>query len=243
MSGYVWVLDMNWICHWHFHSTGDGASGFDHTLQRIRAFNPEKLFVAEDGNRCFRKQLIDGYKSGRKSKPMALRNDLDQCIINCRDSKIPVLKHDKYEADDILATVAKRCRDAGKVCVLCSADKDLHQLLHQGRVGIYRKTKGDSWHFWSQKDAEKKWQIPRSSFIDYQALMGDSCDSIPGAKGIGAVKARSLILEHGDLAGVKAAVPSMSGAMKKNLEEFFEHEERNVSLVKLVDDVPVRFEV
>ena len=151
--------------------------------------------VFDKGSHTFRNDLYDLYKANRDEMPEDLRPQIPLTREATRAFNIACLEQEGFEADDIIATLASKARDAGGRVTLISSDKDLMQLVGGG-VEMYDAMKNVRI---DREGVEAKFGVPPEKVIDVQALAGDSVDNIPGAPGIGVKTAALLINEYGDL--------------------------------------------
>ncbi len=158
---------------------------------------PRQLAVAFDESltSSFRNELYPDYKANRDPAPEDLKYQFQVCRAMVEALGLVGLASDRYEADDIIATLATRAQAQGKPVVILSRDKDLAQLLQPAdRLWDYA---GDVW-----MDAEAvaaKFGVGPAQMLDYQALVGDAVDNIPGIRGIGPKAAAALLAHFGDL--------------------------------------------
>lgn len=151
--------------------------------------------VFDKGSHTFRNDLYDLYKANRDEMPEDLRPQMPLTREATRAFNIACLEQEGFEADDIIATLASKARDAGGRVTIISSDKDLMQLVGGG-VEMYDAMKNVRI---DREGVEAKFGVPPDKVIDVQALAGDSVDNIPGAPGIGVKTAALLINEYGDL--------------------------------------------
>ena len=138
--------------------------------------------------------------------------DIDRLVLA---NRFPLLRRPGWEADDIIATLARRGVEAGMEVVIVAGDKDLAQLV--GDKVRMQDTMRDVTY-----DAElvrKKWGVPPALIPDLLALMGDDVDNIPGVPGIGQKGAATLLEKYGSLDGVLAHTGELKGKQKAALEE------------------------
>ena len=184
----------------------DGApvgavSGFVNMLWKMIEDNkgsdaPTHVAVVFDkGSHTFRNDLYDQYKANREAMPEDLRPQMPLTREATRAFNIACLETEGFEADDIIATLARQARDAGGRVTIVSSDKDLMQLVGGG-VEMFDAMKNTRI---GVEGVEAKFGVPPEKVIDVQALAGDSVDNIPGAPGIGVKTAALLINEYGDL--------------------------------------------
>ena len=107
---------------------------------------------------------------------------------------VACLEMQNYEADDIIATLAREAVDAGGSCTIVSSDKDLMQLVEDGKIELYDTMKGKRI---ASPEVFEKFGVTPDKVIDVQSLAGDSVDNIPGVPGIGPKKASALIAQYG----------------------------------------------
>ncbi|MEO0943567.1 MAG: DNA polymerase I [Pseudomonadota bacterium] len=184
----------------------DGApvgavSGFVNMLWKMVEDNkgsdaPTHVAVVFDkGSHTFRNEIYDQYKANREAMPEDLRPQIPLTREATRAFNIACLETEGFEADDIIATLARQAREAGGRVTIVSSDKDLMQLVGDG-VEMFDAMKNTRI---GVEGVEAKFGVGPDRVIDVQALAGDSVDNIPGAPGIGVKTAALLINEYGDL--------------------------------------------
>ena len=167
--------------------------------------------VFDKGSHTFRNDLYDLYKANRDEMPEDLRPQIPLTRDATRAFNIACLEQEGFEADDIIATLAVRARDAGGRVTILSSDKDLMQLVGGG-IEMYDAMKNrriDS------EGVEEKFGVGPERVIDVQALAGDSVDNVPGAPGIGVKTAALLINEYGDLETLLARAEEIKQPKRK----------------------------
>nr|WP_010392396.1 DNA polymerase I [Paracoccus sp. TRP] len=151
--------------------------------------------IFDHSSRTFRNEIYPLYKANRPEPPEDLRPQFPLTREATRAFNIACIETEGYEADDIIATLACRARDAGGRVTIISSDKDLMQLVGGGvemMDPIKNKPIGPDEVF-------EKFGVGPERVVDVQALAGDSVDNVPGAPGIGIKTAAQLIQEYGDL--------------------------------------------
>jgi DNA polymerase-1 len=171
--------------------------GFVTMLRKLlREDKPELLGVALDvGEKTFRSERFGDYKATRAPMPPDLPAQIERVREVLAAYRIPILEAAKFEADDVLGTLAKQASEAGYDVVLVSADKDLMQLVGPG-VFVYHTGREK---LYDARAVEEDFGVPPARVPDVLALMGDTVDNVPGVPGIGEKGARQLIREHGSL--------------------------------------------
>lgn len=177
---------------------------------------PERGAVVFDSPAAtFRELKYPQYKAQRPSMPGELAQQLPVIDRLVATHRFPLLRQPGYEADDIIATLARRGVEAGLEVVIVAGDKDLAQMVGDGiRM---QDTMRDVTY-----DAElvrKKWGVPPARIPDLLALMGDTVDNIPGVPGIGQKGAAGLLEKYGSLDGVYEHLDELKGKQKAALEE------------------------
>ena len=151
--------------------------------------------VFDKGSHTFRNDMYDLYKANRDEMPEDLRPQMPLTRAATRAFNLACLEMEGYEADDIIATLARQAREAGGRCTIISSDKDMMQLVGGGveMLDAMKNVRID------REGVEAKFGVGPERVIDVQALAGDSVDNVPGAPGIGVKTAALLINEYGDL--------------------------------------------
>ncbi|MEL7114037.1 MAG: DNA polymerase I [Pseudomonadota bacterium] len=151
--------------------------------------------IFDKGSHTFRNEIYDQYKANRDEMPEDLRPQIPITRDATRAFNIACIEKQGFEADDIIATLARQAREAGGAVTILSSDKDLMQLVGGGveMLDPMKNKRIDS------AGVEEKFGVGPERVIDVQSLAGDSVDNIPGAPGIGIKTAALLINEYGDL--------------------------------------------
>ena len=177
------------------------VSGFCNMLNRYIEDNngpdaPTHVAVIFDhSSYSFRNDIYDGYKANRPPAPEDLVPQFPLTREATKAFNIACEEMEGFEADDMIATLAFRARDAGGRVTIISSDKDLMQLVGNG-IEMYDAMKNKRI---DREGVFEKFGVYPDRVIDVQALAGDSVDNVPGAPGIGIKTAATLINEFGDL--------------------------------------------
>ncbi|MFA7554369.1 MAG: 5'-3' exonuclease H3TH domain-containing protein [Spongiibacteraceae bacterium] len=214
-------------------------------LKFLQAARPEHLAIAYDESlgACFRNEIYPGYKASRALPDAELAFQLSACKQLTERMGIASLASERYEADDIIATLASTAQQQGLPLAVVSRDKDLGQLI---------KKKADYlWDFASnqriyQQDFFAHFAVRPDQMVDYLALVGDSADDIPGVPGVGKKTAASLLQMFDSVENLyvnldAVAVSKLRGA-KGIAQKLADHREQvgmAQDLVRLEDKVPV----
>ena len=194
----------------------------------------------------FRHKMYPQYKATRQKTPDDLHAQVPLVEEFLSALGIPVLKADNYEADDIIATLAKLCIGEKRQCYILSSDKDLLQLVGNGvwelrpsKTPKSDEDKGLSCDLIGPDEVKKEWGVSPDKVLDLLSLTGDSSDNVPGVKGVGEVTAVKLMSRYGSLDGIYENLAGIEGATGKKVAEGKESAYFSKSLIKLVYDVPL----
>jgi len=161
---------------------------------------PAYIAVAFDQSlsRSFRHEIYPAYKANREAPPAELRRQFTLCREFCRVLGVAEFASPRYEADDIIGTLAAKARTAGRPVTIAGRDKDLTQLLSV--ADTYWDAIADV-HY-GHADIEARFGVTPERMADFLALMGDSVDNIPGVPGVGRKTAAQLLRHFDTLGGV-----------------------------------------
>jgi DNA polymerase-1 len=205
-------------------------------LDLIEKKQPDALICAFDlPGPTFRDQIFDRYKAERGEMPEELVGQIPKIYDVLSALAVPVLSCEGYEADDVLATVARICDQAGANCYIVSGDKDCRQLITD-RVAIYNIRKDQ---VFDAAALRADWGIGPDQVVDFQALVGDKVDNVPGVQGIGAKTAQALLETYGTLDNLLEHAAEVPGAKGKTLLASKEVALLSRELVRLDNQVPV----
>ncbi|HEX8064450.1 MAG TPA: DNA polymerase I, partial [Allosphingosinicella sp.] len=199
---------------------------------------PTHLAVIFDaGSHTFRNDMFEGYKAQRPPPPPDLVPQFPLIRDATRAFSLPCIEEDGLEADDIIACYSKAALAAGWRVTIVSSDKDLMQLVEDGKLDLY-DTMND--RRIGRDYVIEKFGVPPEKLGEVLALMGDSVDNIPGVPGVGPKTAAQLIQQYGDVEAVLAHAEEIKKPkLKQNLIEHAEAARMSRELVKLVCDAPL----
>ncbi|MCI8622873.1 MAG: DNA polymerase I [Provencibacterium sp.] len=159
----------------------------------------------------FRHKMYDGYKAQRKGMPeeLAMQLPLVKELLGHLGYRIVTLPG--FEADDILGSFARLCREQGHQCVIATGDRDSLQLISEATTVLLASTKQGkpSTTVCDVQYVRDTYGVEPRQLIDVKALMGDASDNIPGVKGIGEKSALKLIAENGSLDSLYERLPAL----------------------------------
>ena len=211
-----------------------GFINFVHQLQSSH-MTDFIIFALDSKEELERKKFYPQYKANRPPAPEDLKKQLSVAIEWIEKMGFKTLEKSGYEADDVIATVVEQAKKQEIIGKIVSSDKDLYQLLDDNRVFLYDWVKRKDIN---EEACISKFGVKPENFVDFQAILGDSSDNVPGVKGIGQKGASKLINEFGTLENIyanieKAGTPRIQKLLLENKENAFISRE----LVRLHRDI------
>ena len=220
----------------------NGVFGFLNMMfGAIEQIRPTHLFVAWDVSRdTFRRELYPEYKGTRGELPDELISQFStmQEVLEA----LGVAQHfdERYEADDIIGTLAHQAANAEHDVMILTGDRDALQLV-QDKVTVAIMKKGiTELDLYTPDFLMETWGLAPSQITDLKGLMGDTSDNIPGVPGIGEKTAKKLLTEYGTLEQLIACRDSLTGKVKEKISEHQELAILSKRLATIVTDVPMQ---
>jgi len=206
-------------------------------LSLLREEKPDRVAVIFDAKGpTFRKKLYPAYKANRSAMPEDLVPQIPLIKEVVRAFNLPGLELSGYEADDIIATLAKRYADMGLDITVVTGDKDLMQIVGE-RVRLLDTMKGK---VSGRAEVIERFGVPPEQVLEILGLAGDSSDNIPGVPGIGEKTASSLIQEFGTIENLLANIDQVKGKKRQeNLREFADQARLSRTLADLIYDLEI----
>jgi len=201
------AIDASNFAYKQFYAGGNVATAI---VQKARGakthFRDGQAYLCYDSKPTFRHKLFPEYKGNRKpsdDKAM-IESALEESKPIAAAAGINVIEHDGYEADDIMASIARQCRLRNEDVMLVSADKDMYPLLMYDGIRLFNFIASRGWDSMLGMKVEfvdevleakivEKYRVECWQWIDYRCMTGDSSDNIAGLKGYGPVKARLIL--------------------------------------------------
>ncbi|MBR4158713.1 MAG: DNA polymerase I, partial [Spirochaetia bacterium] len=214
--------------------------GFFRTLFSLfDRYNPEYFLVTLDSlTPTFRHEMYPEYKATRDKTPEDLHAQIPRIEAILKALGIAAIRMNGYEADDIIATYAKKCQSEDFQCRIITGDKDLLQLISDN-IKVIRYGK-DDYNEMDRDGVYKEWGVWPEQILDYLAICGDTADNIPGVKGIGPKGAVTLLQTYGNIDSIYENIENIKGANKAKLEAGREDCLMSRKLVELCTDVPLK---
>jgi len=183
--------------------------GFTQTLRKIlNDFKPEYVAIAFDvKGPSFRHELLAEYKAERKPMDDSLVAQLPFIRKMVAAFNIPAIEMPGFEADDVIATLVRRCGEAeGLKTAIITGDKDMYQLVGGDTVILDYLTGKE----YGPAEVKEKYGVAPTQIRDLLALAGDASDSIPGVPGIGFKTAAKLLSEYENLEDIYSNIERIS---------------------------------
>ncbi|HYM81826.1 MAG TPA: DNA polymerase I [Candidatus Limnocylindria bacterium] len=218
--------------------------GFANTALKIRREEkPDYWALAWDGpGKTFRHETFPQYKATRKPIPGDLLSQIPAIEDVAHALGLPVIEERGVEADDVMATLARRGEEAGFDVALVTSDKDLVQLVGE-RVRVLRPSGrggGDEYAWIDRAAVESSWGLAPEQVRDVLALMGDLIDNVPGVPGVGEKTATELIKTFGSLDELYRRLDAVSRpALREKLTTHRDQAFLSRELVTVRTDLPL----
>ncbi len=212
--------------------------GFANMMLKLMERYPDDdiVVVFDAGGPTFRERIYEDYKAQREPPPPEMEVQFPLVRRAAEAFDLPVLEVPGFEADDVIATLVRMAREAGREVIIVSADKDLMQLVGPGVV---------MWHpireeFIGPEEVRARFGVGPEHVRDVLALAGDPTDNVPGVRGIGVKTAAQLVREFGSLEDILANVHRIrQPKRRRTLEEQAHLARLSWELVGLDDRVPL----
>src|SRR3989475_4344839 len=220
---------------------------FGNILKRlINDYQPKYIGIVFDPpGATFRDKLFEKYKAQRQPMPDEMRVQLPYVRALCEAMRLPILEEKGYEADDVIGTIAKQAAKQDFEVLIVSNDKDMMQLVGKNIRTLKTSSggaKGDV--IVDEAKVQELLGVPAEKVVDYMALLGDSVDNIPGAKGIGEKGAAELIQKYGK---VETALDHADEVPNKRYREALQQQREQVMMSKqlatIATDVPLELDL
>ncbi|MFA6350308.1 MAG: DNA polymerase I [Candidatus Omnitrophota bacterium] len=217
--------------------------GFVNMLNKlIKEQSPEYLAVCFDVSRkTLRQEKFADYKIQRPPMPDGLGSQISLIKDVIKAYRLPIYEMEGYEADDVIATMAKQAKDHGFIVTVVSSDKDMLQLVDDSTkvLSPYK----DEGVLYDKEKVLERYGVEPGAIPDFIALMGDSADNIPGAKGIGEKTASLLIKEFKSVDKLLANIDKVKKEkVRQILKDSIDNITMSRELAVLSDDLDIKFE-
>jgi DNA polymerase-1 len=181
----------------------------------IDEHHPQGVIVAWDAGWSGREKTYDLYKAGRKPRPDLLREQWPNLMPLVEAFGYTNVKVEGFEADDVIASLARQAREQGIDVMVVTGDRDAYQLVGEG-IRVMSTSRGiTETKIYDIAAVEERYGVPPTLITDLMGLRGDTSDNIPGVPGIGEKTATQLLQKFGSLDKVLESVDEISGAKRK----------------------------
>ena len=221
----------------------------------IADHHPQYLAASFDlPGRTFRDDLVADYKANRAPMPDELAEQIPMVHAACEALGVPIITSDRYEADDVLGTLAMKAAASGFDVAIVTLDKDFFQLVgdepaglppgtpaRRGAIRVFNPRDEGTWY--DAAGVKEKMGVEPAQVVDVLALMGDTIDNIKGVPGIGDKGARELIVTYGSVEALLAHASEIKN--KRYREGLLSHAadaRQSLELARIRTDVPVDFD-
>ncbi len=213
-------------------------------LKTLSDLKPKYAIVAWDkSGDTFRKDMYPQYKAHRKKQPDDLYAQIPDTKAVTEALGLPWIELEKFEADDIIGTLARQAEERGFETIIVSGDRDELQLIDSNTtVQLFNPAKRSTTTY-DLAAMQDQYGLTPQQFIDYKALLGDASDNIPGVPGIGDVGARKLLAEYKTLDGIYENLDKISGKVHDYLAENKQLAYLSLELSTIVLDAPVELDL
>jgi DNA polymerase-1 len=207
----------------------------------LNEHKPEFIAASFDlPGRTFRDDLVTDYKANRAPMPDELAQQIPMVHAACEALGVPILTSERYEADDVIGTLAEKAAAAGVEVAIVTGDKDFYQLVRDG-IRVFNPKEDGTWY--DAEGVKEKFGVPPDLVVDVLALMGDTIDNIKGVPGIGEKGARELIATYGSLENLIAHASEVKHKRyREGLLANIDNARQSRELAKIRTDVPVDFD-
>jgi len=255
-DGELFLIDGNSLAYRAFFAlpesiaTADGRPtnaiyGFASMMAKILIeHRPQAVIVAWDAGMSGREEEYAEYKAGRPSRPDLLAEQWPHLAPLAEAFGFHNVKVDGWEADDVIATLVRRAREAEIPVMVVSGDRDVYQVV-TGGVRVMTTSRGvTDTKIYDRDGVIERYGVTPELVPDLIGLKGDTSDNIPGVPGIGDKTAAQLLQQFGSLEAVLDSVDQISGAKRKqNLTEYADDARISKQLATLKDDIDVPIDV
>jgi DNA polymerase-1 len=207
----------------------------------LNEHKPEFIAASFDlPGRTFRDDLVADYKANRAPMPDELAQQIPMVHAACEALGVPILTSERYEADDVIGTLAEKAAAAGFEVAIVTGDKDFYQLVRDG-IRVFNPKEEGTWY--DAEGVKEKFGVPPDLVVDVLALMGDTIDNIKGVPGIGEKGARELIAHYGSLENLIAHASEVKHKRyREGLLANTDNARQSRELARIRTDVPVDFD-
>lgn len=207
----------------------------------LRDLRPDGVLVAFDRSEpTFRHEREPAYKAQRESSPEILRQQVGLVREVLDVLGIPTVDAAGWEADDLIATAARRLAGLGCEAIIVTGDRDSYQLVQNPHIKVlYNKRGVSDYALYDEEGIFERTGVTPAQYPQYAALRGDPSDNLPGVPGVGEKTAAKLIATYGGLDGIFANLDAHTPKLRESLIAHEDRARANFELMLLRDDAPL----
>lgn len=213
-------------------------------INLIKEEKPTHIAIAFDVSRkTFRTEKFPEYKANRASTPDEFRSQMSHIneMVDCF-----AIKHFElpgFEADDIIATFAKKAEAQGFEVLICTGDRDSFQLVNDQTTVLYPKKGVTEMSRMTPTAVFEKYGLTPTQYPDFAALRGDPSDNLPSVPGVGEKTATKWIADYGSLSNLLEHASEITGKVGESLRANIDSIKLNRELTHLLDDLELSAEI
>ena len=209
-------------------------------LSLLSSEKPTHVAVAFDVSRkTFRSEIFPEYKANRAKTPDEFRSQMSYLHELVTAFGITTFEVEGFEADDIIATIAKQAERENAQVFICTGDRDSFQLVNEKTTVLYPKRGVSDLTRMTPEAVQEKYGMSPEQYPDFAALRGDPSDNLPSVPGVGEKTAAKWVVEYGSLHELIANIDQLGGKVGQSLRDSINDVIRNRELTQLVANVPL----
>jgi DNA polymerase-1 len=209
-------------------------------LSLLSTEKPTHVAVAFDVSRkTFRSEIFPEYKANRAKTPDEFRSQMSYLHELVTAFGITTFEVEGFEADDIIATIAKQAERENAEVFICTGDRDSFQLVNEKTTVLYPKRGVSDLARMTPEAVQEKYGMSPEQYPDFAALRGDPSDNLPSVPGVGEKTAAKWVVEYGSLHELIANIDKLGGKVGQSLRDSISDVIRNRELTQLVANVPL----
>ena len=213
-------------------------------LSLLSTEKPTHVAVAFDVSRkTFRSEIFPEYKANRAKTPDEFRSQMSYLHELVTAFGITTFEVEGFEADDIIATIAKQAERENAEVFICTGDRDSFQLVNEKTTVLYPKRGVSDLSRMTPAAVQEKYGMSPEQYPDFAALRGDPSDNLPSVPGVGEKTAAKWVVEYGSLHELIANIDKLGGKVGQSLRDSISDVIRNRELTQLVANVPLELSI
>jgi DNA polymerase-1 len=213
-------------------------------LSLLSTEKPTHVAVAFDVSRkTFRSEIFPEYKANRAKTPDEFRSQMSYLHELVSAFGITTFEVEGFEADDIIATIAKQAERENAEVFICTGDRDSFQLVNEKTTVLYPKRGVSDLVRMTPEAVQEKYGMSPEQYPDFAALRGDPSDNLPSVPGVGEKTAAKWVVEYGSLHELIANIDKLGGKVGQSLRDSINDVIRNRELTQLVANVPLNLSI